>query len=369
MMESLYIHIPFCEKICTYCDFAKEIDSTDKQDAYINALISEIKIYKAYYDSLQTIFIGGGTPSILSNENIVKLSQALHEYINMDEIREFTMECNPNDLTLAKLKTIQSMGVNRLSLGVQTFNDDHLTFLNRTHRAKDVLKAFEAIKTVSFDSVSVDMLFALPNQTIEQLKEDLRILSTLNVNHVSYYNLILEEKTKLYSLVQKGKVSLLDDELEASMFELIIDTLTIQGFHHYEISNFCKNNHQGLHNVKIWQDGDYLGLGVGAHSKYHHKRFYNKRRIKHYIETLNNDQKPPYETYEYEPIRDYLLNGFRLLQGINVKDYNHRFKEDIFKRYPVFKQLIDEGFLNYKVPYLSLSHKGLMYGNAIFGIL
>ncbi len=368
-MESLYIHIPFCEKICTYCDFAKEIDSTEKQDAYIDALIKEIKTYRHYYDDLKTIFIGGGTPSLLSNHNLLKLSEAMHQFINIDALEEFTIECNPNDINLEKLKTIKSMGVTRLSLGVQTFNDEHLKFLNRTHRAKDVLNAFELIHTVSFDSVSVDMLFAIPKQTMEELLEDLNILSTLKVNHISYYNLILEEKTKLYSLVNKGKVSLLDDELEAFMFETIIKTLKREGFSHYEISNFAQVNHQGHHNVKIWEDGDYLGLGVGAHSKYHNKRFYNLSRIKHYIDALNQNEIPPYETYEYEPIRDYLLNGFRLLKGINVLEYYKRFNEDIFKRYPVFKTLIDEGFLTFNNPYLSLSHKGLMYGNAIFGML
>lgn len=369
MMESLYIHIPFCDKVCTYCDFAKEIGSKAKQDAYIDALIKEITTHKSRFKALKTIFIGGGTPSILSIANLEKLGRTLKRYISLENIEEFTMECNPNDLSLEKLKTIHSIGVNRLSLGVQTFHDNALKFLNRSHQTADVFNVFNHLKMVQFDSVSVDMLFGLPGQTLDDLHHDLKTLLRLNPDHISYYNLIVEEQTRLYHLVNKGDVTLPDDDLEATMFETIIHTLRENDYSHYEISNFGKSSHQGYHNVLIWRDGDYLGLGVGAHSKYDSTRYFNPLRIKHYLDNMQHKNIPNKTTYAYEPMRDFMLNGLRLLKGINVETFQKRFNQDVFDVYPTFERMIDEGFLTYKDSYLALSHKGLMYGNAIFSML
>jgi len=369
MMESLYIHIPFCEKICTYCDFAKEVDSQVKKEKYVHALIKELSMHREKLSELQTIFIGGGTPSVLTISQLTTLGNALHKVIKMYNIKEFTIECNPSDINEEKALKLIDIGVNRISLGVQTFNDNHLKFLNRTHRLKDIESAVSILRKVGFRNISVDLLFGLPNQNMAELRDDVRRVLAMNVEHISYYNLILEEGTKLYNLVQNGEVDLLDNDIEANMYEWIITTLSKQQFDHYEISNFAKPNYEGYHNVLIWKDADYLGIGVGAHSKYNNTRYANTSRLKYYMESIENNAFPKYETYPYEPMRDYLLNGLRLREGIDLNSFKHRFGQSVFTFYPGFESLVNSGLLAIDNQRLYLTHQGLMYGNTIFGML
>ncbi len=365
-MESLYIHIPFCEKICTYCDFAKEVSKPFKRDRYLAALEKELEAHAERLKDLRTIFIGGGTPSILSPTQFDRLGGMLKRHIPMPDIEEFTVECNPSDINPDLAQKLIHIGVNRISIGIQTFNDEHLAFLNRTHRSQDIARAVRTLRDAGFENISADMLFGLPSQTMDALHDDMNQLLKLNVDHISYYNLILEEGTRLHTLYKKGAVELPDEDKEADMYETVIRRLKDSGYAHYEISNFAKAGKEAIHNVRIWKDADYLGIGAGAHSKYGATRYGNVRRVTRYIDTVLQDPSTVREAYPYEPVRDYMLNGLRLLEGISLNDFKIRFNKNVFDVYPSFKRMVEEGFLEQTDGRLHLTHKGLMYGNAIF---
>ncbi len=364
-MDSLYIHIPFCVQLCSYCDFHKEIANPHKMKAYIEALKTELKYHQNDYKTLQTIYVGGGTPSTLPLTHLDSFLSALHVHIDMESIKEFTFEANPKDITPSLIKRLKHYGVNRVSLGAQTFDAAQLSRLKRDHTPSDIERAINILHRENLTNISLDMLFGLPNQTLKDLKHDLKRLETLKVKHISYYSLILEPNTRLYHQVTKQKLTLPNEEIVAQMYETVMDRLNQMGFHQYEVSSFSKNA-PSLHNQLIWQDHDYLGIGSGAHGKYNDMRYFNTPRIKTYIETLSQTQAPPKESYPYEAKRDFLLMGMRLLKGVSLRRYYQRFESELLKDYPSLKPLIKLGFLTLEHDHLAFSKKGLMVGNNIF---
>ena len=235
MLTSLYIHIPFCSQICTYCDFHKEMAKQSKKERYIDALITELKLHKEALASIKSIYIGGGTPTSLDINLLEKLLKAIKVTINLDSIVEYSIESNPNDYNIDLVRLIKKYGVNRVSIGVQTFNQKHLSFLGRTHNEQDVLNAITLLRNNEFNNISVDMIFSLINQTKEELEIDLEKVIKLDVDHISYYSLILEEKTKLQFLLDQNKISMNSEDQEGLMYNIVIDTLVESGFKHYEI--------------------------------------------------------------------------------------------------------------------------------------
>ncbi len=367
-MESLYIHIPFCHRICTYCDFVKEVAHPDKQAAYLDALATEFALYKDRLEGIKTIFIGGGTPSSLPLEQLQKLFTLIRSHVDLDKVIEFTIECNPSDITPAKARCFKAGGINRISLGVQTFKAKQLAFLNRDHREEDVVAAIDILKAECFANISVDMLFALIDQTLADVKEDLKKVLTLDITHISYYSLILESGTRLYTLYKKGEIALTEETLETEMYETVIETLVQHGFEHYEVSNFALDGNHCRHNLHIWKDGDYLGLGLGAHAKYDDRRSENTGRVKTYIESINETGKPEQIFYPYEDKRDYLLNGLRLIKGVDLSEYQARFGTDLLQDYPALKKYLENNLLKMQAGRLAFTRRGLFLGNEVFQI-
>lgn len=365
-MLGLYIHIPFCQAICTYCDFVKEVAKKDKQSAYVKALNKEILSYSSNTKKIDTIYIGGGTPSHLPLKDLENLLITLHETIDFNHVKEFTIEANPNDVTLELATLLAKYKVNRISLGVQTFNESHLKFLNRKHSNQDVFNAINIFNQVGIENISIDLIFSLINQTISDVKKDLEIALSIKIKHMSYYSLILEERTRLHHLVTLNKVTMNDSDLEGLMYETIMDTLEKTPFNHYEISNFALKGYESRHNLIYWQNHDYIGVGTGAHGLIHGVRYKNITRVKDYIEAIENKKSPVIETYDYEGLRDAMLMGLRLLKGVNVNTINQTFKVDLFETYPDLTRFIKEGFLAYEEGYLKFTRKGLMLGNYIF---
>lgn len=365
MLTALYIHVPFCDKICTYCDFHKEVASLTKKNDYINALISEFLQNKKKYKNITSIFIGGGTPSSLNIGQLIKILSVIKETIDLSKVIEYTIETNPNDITLDKAQLFKDYGINRVSVGVQSFNDTHLKFMNRQHNKKDVSTAINNLKKVGITNISVDMIFSLINQTVEELVEDILEVINLNINHISYYSLILEERTKLYYLYNKDEISINDEDLEAVMYNIVLDKLQEHGFNHYEISNFAKGQFESVHNTIYWTNKEYLGIGSGAHSLLDNKRFYNIASVKKYTDAIS--QELEYQTsYERNSLEEEMIMGLRLLKGIHVENINTKYNLDIFKKYDKLHYFIKEDLLQLVDGYIKFTRKGLLLGNMIF---
>ena len=368
MLTALYIHIPFCDKVCTYCDFHKEIASLDKKEKYINSLIKELGNHKYEYSDLLTVYIGGGTPSSLPLNLLKDLFVTINSLIDVKSLKEFSIETNPNDITKEVANLFKEYGINRVSIGVQSFNEEHLKFLGRTHTKKDVSSAIENLLECNINNINVDMIFSLVNQTMEELDDDIFEVINLPIKHISYYSLILEEKTKLHYLYRQNKISMNDEDLEAVMYNRVIDCLVKSGFYHYEISNFSKKNYESLHNLVYWKNEQYLGLGSGSHSLYRGKRFSNVRSVMRYTNGLTKAGYSNIETYEVEPLREELILGLRLLDGVNIININNKYSIDLLNLYPEINDFVDKELLKIENDQLYFTRKGLMLGNIIFSI-
>lgn len=367
-MLGLYIHIPFCKAICSYCDFPKEIANIDKQNAYLKALIKEMEHYNLAALTIDTIYIGGGTPSALNQDQLHFLLSSIKNVIDVTKLQEYTIEANPNDITLEKAKLFYDFGVNRISLGVQTFNDYHLRSVNRKHTNNDVYHAINALHQAGIANINIDLIFNLPKQKLEDVQRDLETALTLNITHISYYSLILEENTKLYYDVLKKKAVINDEEIEAEMFETIIKTLKSSAFKHYEISNFAKEGYLSKHNLIYWRNHDYIGIGAGSHGKYQQQRYFNHRSVKFYIEQVNAINHGKKERYAYEPLRDTFLLGLRLCKGVNIVAIEKEYAIDLFTQYPKLKDYIKQELVEIVDNHLRLTNKGLLLGNEVFAI-
>ncbi len=328
----------------------------------------ELNNHQNEYRDLKTIYIGGGTPSSLSITLLKKLFTTIAKLIDLSKITEYTIETNPNDITLEKAQLFKEALVNRVSIGVQTFNKDHLRFLGRTHDKNDVLKAIDNLLEVGITNINIDMMFSLINQTMAELEEDILEVTALKITHLSYYSLILEEKTKLHYLYKQNKISMNSEDVEALMYNKVIDELSKKGFYHYEISNFSKEGKQSLHNLVYWKNLEYLGLGSGAHSLYQGKRFSNIRNVRRYSEYLLENKQTITKEYPVEPLKEELIMGLRLLEGIKVSEINKKYQIDLLALYPEINKYLQNKFLKLENDRLSFTREGLMLGNLIFAI-
>lgn len=359
-MKGLYIHIPFCESICHYCDFVKRIPKDQEMiDDYISLLIQEIKGYQSHFPSINTIYIGGGTPSMLSIVELEKLFKALKTIKSV----EYTIEVNPESYSHEKGLLFFKYGINRVSLGVQTFNQSLLKYMNRKHTNEQVQFMIDDLNRIGISNISIDLIYAIPGQTIHDLKKDLEIVSKLNIKHISCYALILEEKTYFYHQFLNHKFAEMDDETQLEMFETIIKTLKNIGYKHYEISNFAKPAFESKHNSIYWMLDEYIGCGLGAHGFIENKRYINHHLLSNYQQSFIKEET--IQTKE-DHIQDELIFGLRMLDGIAVSTIESKYQINLFKTYPKLNEFIDLGFLSYEQGCLKLTDKGIFVSNQIF---
>ena len=348
---SIYIHIPFCKTICSYCDFCKFYYNEKWVDNYLIALEKEIK-EKYKNESIATIYIGGGTPTSLNINQLEKLLQ-LTKLFNFEKI-EFTVETNA-DLSLDKVKLLKQYGVNRISIGVQTVNPKHLKFLNRNHTKEEVINLVNLLKQYDFN-VNVDLMYGMPNQTLKELEEDLDFILSLDVNHISTYSLIIEPHTKIYI----DNVTNIDEDLDYQMYQLINKKL--KNYVHYEISNFAKEGYYSKHNLVYWNNLEYYGFGIGASGYIDGVRYDNTRSYQNYI-----NGKYILESHKLskgEKIENEFILGFRKLEGINILDFKTKYDMNILD-IDIVKKLLKEGKLSVDNGYLKINPKYIYISNTI----
>nr|WP_263313129.1 radical SAM family heme chaperone HemW [Mammaliicoccus sp. Marseille-Q6498] len=366
MAKSVYIHIPFCVRICTYCDFNKFYIANQPVDEYLDCLIKEMSTRQDKV--VETIFVGGGTPTALSEAQLEKLLISINELFTVT--KEYTFEANPDELTEAKIKLLKDYGVNRLSLGVQTFDDELLKVLGRTHHSEDIEKAVNLTRKYKFDSVSLDLMFHLPGQTLKQFDESLDKALALDVDHISSYALILEPKTQFYNLYRKGKLKLPNEDLGEEMYQHLKKKLSDSNLNQYEISNFSKVGHESLHNKVYWKNEEYYGFGAGAHGYINGIRYSNINPVNQYIKKLSNDELPILQSTEVtlkEQMEEEMFLGLRMAKGVSKSKFNLKFHQtinDVFGE--KVNLLIRDGLLVDEDDFLYLSNRGQIIGNEVF---
>jgi len=335
-MKSAYIHIPFCNSICSYCDFCKLYYNEKWVEPYLKSLELEIGTnYKG--DVLETIYIGGGTPSSLNIDELNYLFKILKKFKTSSNL-EFTFECNIEDINLDKIKLLKKNGVNRLSIGVQTFNERHIKLLNRHHTKDEVFKKIKLLKENGFSNINIDLIYAIPGQTLEELEQDLNCFLELDIPHISTYSLILEENTKLYIENYEN----ISEELDCEMYNLINKKLT--NYHHYEISNFSESGYESKHNLTYWNNNYYYGFGLNACGYDGKFRYTNTKNINKYIKGtwLQEKEKISFN----EKIENAFILGFRKIDGINIEEFSKKYNLNITNIDEIKKLISEEKLVN-----------------------
>lgn len=358
--RGLYVHIPFCNHICNYCDFCKMVSTNDTIHKYILRLLEEIDLYKEYYKSVKTIYIGGGTPNILSDNDLELLLKKI-ESLNID-YTEYTIEVNPELLTEYQVILFKKYGINRVSIGAESFNDLNLEYLGRHHKKKDIFNSINLLKKYEINNISIDLIFAYPNDSISNIKEELEIIKTLDIPHISLYSLILEERTLFYYKYNKNEFKPIDEDLAADMMELIESKLNEFGFNHYEISNYSKPGFESCHNLLYWSSLEYVGVGLGASGYLKGIRYDNTKVLSTYLNTFKKDEV---KLSINDKKSEYFMLGLRKLEGVSLSNYKSIFNSDPFKDFNLEK-LINLKLCEIKNDYFKLTHKGLMLGNIVF---
>ena len=364
--SSAYVHIPFCTQICYYCDFSKVFIKNQPVDAYLEHLIQETRSYEI--GKLRTLYIGGGTPTALSAQQLAYLLTELPKVMDLSEVEEFTIEANPGDLDPDKIAVLKDSQVNRVSLGVQTFDNKMLKKIGRSHQEQDIYDNIRHLKQAGFDNISIDLIYALPGQTMDQVKENVAKAIELDIPHMSLYSLILENHTVFMNRMRRGKLPLPKEELEAEMFEYIIEELEKAGFEHYEISNFSKPGFQSRHNLVYWDNAEYYGLGAGASGYVDGIRYKNHGPIRHYLEAVEAGKARITEeplTLE-EKMEEELFLGLRKKTGVSKARFEEKFGVSFDQRYgQVVASLTEQGLLVPDDKQVRMTKRGLFLGDTV----
>lgn len=369
---SAYIHIPFCEHICYYCDFNKVFLEGQPVDEYIQSLLTEIRLTLEKHPTKvsETIYIGGGTPTSLTAKQLDVLLTGIHRYLPTHTTKEFTVEANPGDLTAEKLDVFKAHGVNRLSMGVQTFDDRLLKKIGRKHSVQDVYDTIKLLEKKQFDNVSIDLIYALPGQTLESFRDTLTKALAFDLPHYSMYSLILENKTMFMNWVRQGRLELPTQEAETQMFEEAIIAMAQSGHQQYEISNFAKKGKESMHNLVYWDNEHYYGFGAGASGYLNQKRYKNYGPIQHYMKPLKEQRLPIFETEEISranQIEEEMFLGLRKIEGVSLRRFEEKFNQKLTTVYQsVIAELQQQQLAVLEEDYFRLTPKGLFIGNDVF---
>lgn len=374
LSQAVYIHIPFCDEICHYCDFAKVYYRTQQRDAYLNALEREIALTLSatpLIEPIQTLYLGGGTPTALNLEELNQLFTTINKYFKpfFAPDVEISIEANPDSLTLEKLVYLQSQGVNRLSIGVQTFNEQHLEKMGRTHTKAQVETVIAQAKQAGFDNINVDFIYGVPNQTHAEVMADITQFLALDIQHISTYALIIEPHTKFYMQQNRGQLVETEDEIEADMYEAIQLALLANGYEQYELSNFARAGFGSRHNLTYWQNLDYYGFGLGAHGYLNNERYANTRAITAYVKQLSENQRPIVEVNRLsrnEQIEETLFLGLRTREGVNKVTFAQRFGVELTDLYGnVITSHVKKGWIIETSECITLAPNTLFIANQI----
>ena len=366
-MAGIYVHIPFCKSRCIYCGFFSTT-SLEKRNTYVDAVCRELQERCEYIgNEVETIYFGGGTPTQMPLPELKKILGSIYNIYNVRANAEITVECNPDDLSEEMLRELKNMGVTRLSMGVQTFSDARLRFLNRRHSAAQAERAVKMAQEVGFDNISIDLMFGFPGQTLEEWKEDVEHAILLNVQHISAYSLMYEEGTRLGMMLDRGEVEEVSDDVSLSMYEFLIDALTSNGFLHYEISNFAKPGKESRHNSSYWHGVPYLGVGAGAHSYDGRSRHYNPDSLTDYLNSAPLEEEILTDEMRYN---EYVFTGLRTSAGIDVEELKNQFGTEMYDYCMTNAQKhLDAGLLQKEERIMKLSRRGLFVSNDIMSDL
>ena len=363
---SAYVHIPFCTQICYYCDFSKVFIKNQPVDSYLEHLLQEFHSYDI--QKLCTLYIGGGTPTALSAPQLERLLDGLTKNLDLSVLEELTIEANPGDLDADKIAVLKNSAVNRVSLGVQTFDDKMLKKIGRSHLEKDIYENIDRLKLAGLDNISIDLIYALPGQTMDQVKDNVAKAIALDIPHMSLYSLILENHTVFMNRMRRGKLPLPKEELEAEMFDYIISKLEKAGFEHYEISNFSKPGFESRHNLMYWDNAEYYGIGAGASGYVDGIRYKNHGPIRHYLKAVEEGNASIHEEHLSlrEQMEEEMFLGLRKKKGVSKARFEEKFGtsfEDLYGQ--VVRDLCHKGLLQVEGQQIRMTKKGLFLGDTV----
>ena len=363
---SAYVHIPFCTQICYYCDFSKVFIKNQPVDSYLEHLLEEFRSYDI--QKLRTLYIGGGTPTALSASQLEVLLKGLTENLDLSVLEELTIEANPGDLDADKIAVLKNSAVNRVSLGVQTFDNKMLKKIGRSHLEKDIYENIDRLKLAGFDNISIDLIYALPGQTMEQVKENVAKAIGLDIPHMSLYSLILENHTVFMNRMRRGKLPLPKEELEAEMFEYIIAELERAGFEHYEISNFSKSGFESRHNLMYWDNAEYYGIGAGASGYVNGVRYKNHGPIRHYLSAVEEGNARITEEHlsQKEQMEEEMFLGLRKKSGVSMARFEEKFGRSFDELYgEIVRDLVQKGLMQIEGDRVRMTKRGLFLGDTV----
>ena len=366
----LYIHMPFCKAKCYYCDFISYANKEKLIKEYVEALIKEMKHINLSKYSIQTVYIGGGTPSLIDNESISKIMVNVRLFVA--DNAEITIEINPGTANKEKLKKYKEIGINRLSIGLQSADNELLSEIGRIHKYEDFLNVYNEARNIGFRNINVDLMLGLPNQDLKKLEESVKEVITLSPEHISIYSLILEENTKLYDMVMNEELKLPDEAIERKMYWNVKKMLENEGYIHYEISNFAKEGYKSRHNSDCWEQKEYIGIGVSSHSYLNNKRYSNSESVEEYIKNINNNDFDKNITIHEEQTKEdkqkeYMILGLRKINGVNITKFKNKFGENpIFLYRQELNKLVQEELIEIYDNNIKLTDKGLDLANVVW---
>ena len=372
----IYIHIPFCKQKCYYCDFVSYANKEEKIQEYIECLQKEIEMesekYKNEEYEITTIYIGGGTPSFIDASYIERIINTIKQNYKLYENPEITIEVNPGTINEEKIRKYKDIEINRISIGLQTTKDNLLKQIGRIHTYEEFLNCYKIVKKIGIDNINVDLMLGLPNQTLEDLKEGLIEVINLKPNHISLYSLILEENTILEKMVRQNMAKLPEEDLEREMYWTTKNILEKNGYIHYEISNFSKEGYESKHNLNCWNQKEYLGFGVAAHSYIKNKRYCNTNNIEEYIKNVQNGKILNNRTIceiqnKIEEQKEYMLLGLRKIQGVDIQEFKNKFIDNpIYIFHKELEKLVKEELVEIDLNQIKLTSKGLDFANLVW---
>ena len=366
----IYVHIPFCKQKCEYCDFISYCGKDNLIEEYIKAVKKEIKMQNIQ-SFISTVYIGGGTPSYIDSEYIVDILKEIKKK-PFENDAEITIEVNPGTVTKEKLESYKKVGINRLSIGLQTTQERLLKEIGRIHNFEQFLETYQLARTVGFQNINVDLMIGLPNQRIKDIKESLEKIIALHPEHISVYSLIVEENTPISKKIEKGELQLPEEDTERNMYWYVKNILELNGYKHYEISNFAKQGYIAKHNWNCWGQKEYIGFGAAAHSYRNMIRYSNIENVEEYIQNIKHGRlrknRIIHEIQKYEDAKkEFMLLGLRKIEGVSIRDFRNKFQENpIFLFRHKLKRLTDENLIAIDLNYIRLTNRGMDFANLVW---